>query len=247
MGKTIAVHSSKGGTGKTVVALNLACAYASRGKDVCLLDVDFKAPTFFSEDFPLPAHYLNDVLAGKCDILDAILDVSDRISVPGKVFVGLSNPDILAIREISRKDRKWQSKALKNLMSSKKTLLSRFDSVIMDVGPGVDFTSVNAIAVSDFVLMVSKPGHTCCKCTRQVVNGVYASLEKPCGMLQNMCHEELLESCNTSLEVLGRISCSCEVAIRNESEIFTVSDPSHPFSKAIFELMHDIDLKLENS
>ena len=36
----LAVHSSKGGTGKTSIAVNLAAAYAMDGKNVCLLDVD---------------------------------------------------------------------------------------------------------------------------------------------------------------------------------------------------------------
>ncbi len=245
MGKTIAVHSSKGGTGKTVVALNLACAYASRGKDVCLLDVDFKAPTTFSKDFPASDQYLNNVIGGNCDIMDVILDVSDLIPVAGRVFVGMSDPDIMSIRAISRKDRKWQSKALRYLMDAKKELLEKVDVVIMDVGPGVDFTSVNAIAVSDFVLMVNKPGRNCCNCTRQVISGIYSSLEKPCGMVNNMCHDELPDNdCDTQIEVLGRINCSCEVAVRNESEIFSVSAPSHPFSVAMFDLMQKIDRRL---
>ena len=37
MGITIAVHSSKGGSGKTSFAINLAFAYVSEGKSVCLV------------------------------------------------------------------------------------------------------------------------------------------------------------------------------------------------------------------
>ena len=39
MGKIIAIHSYKGGTGKTSFSVNLAATYARRGKDVCLLDL----------------------------------------------------------------------------------------------------------------------------------------------------------------------------------------------------------------
>ena len=45
MGKIIAFHSYKGGTGKTLLSINLAATYAKNGKDVCLLDLDFRAPS----------------------------------------------------------------------------------------------------------------------------------------------------------------------------------------------------------
>ena len=45
MGKIIAVHSYKGGTGKTSLSVNLAATYARRGKKVCLMDLDFRAPS----------------------------------------------------------------------------------------------------------------------------------------------------------------------------------------------------------
>jgi len=44
----ITVHSYKGGTGKTLISANLAMIFASRGKNVCLLDLDFRAPSLFS-------------------------------------------------------------------------------------------------------------------------------------------------------------------------------------------------------
>ncbi len=40
MGQIIASGNLKGGTGKTTVAVNLACALASRGFEACVLDVD---------------------------------------------------------------------------------------------------------------------------------------------------------------------------------------------------------------
>ena len=40
MGQIIASGNLKGGTGKTTIAVNLACALAARGLQVILLDVD---------------------------------------------------------------------------------------------------------------------------------------------------------------------------------------------------------------
>ena len=44
-GRVISIHSSRGGTGKTVIATNLAAIYANKGLNVALLDLDFRAPT----------------------------------------------------------------------------------------------------------------------------------------------------------------------------------------------------------
>ena len=46
-GKVIALHSSRGGTGKTTIATNLAVDYAREGMNVALLDLDFRAPSLF--------------------------------------------------------------------------------------------------------------------------------------------------------------------------------------------------------
>jgi chromosome partitioning protein len=43
MGQIIVVGNLKGGTGKTTIAVNLACAFAERGSRVALLDVDPQA------------------------------------------------------------------------------------------------------------------------------------------------------------------------------------------------------------
>ncbi len=42
--KVISLHSSRGGTGKTIIATNLAAIYAKRGLNIALLDLDFRAP-----------------------------------------------------------------------------------------------------------------------------------------------------------------------------------------------------------
>ncbi|MEJ2724265.1 MAG: P-loop NTPase, partial [Deltaproteobacteria bacterium] len=56
-GKAISIHSSLGGTGKTVIAVNLAVILAKKGFKIAILDLDFRAPslaTVFSEGFETP-------------------------------------------------------------------------------------------------------------------------------------------------------------------------------------------------
>ena len=245
MSITIAVHSCKGGTGKTSIAVNLAGVYAASGKNVCLLDLDSKAP-YLSSIFNVGAkQWINDVLFGKCDIMDVIHDMSDEIGTNGKLYIGLSNPDIIAIRDISSKDRKWQAKALQIIMNAKKTLVSAgIDVIILDTGPGVDFSSINAVAVTDYVVIVVKPNKPCMVGTGQVVNGVYQLLNKKCGIVENMCHEtHFLKPPSDTLfdvPVLVSIPCMCDVQLKTDIGILALNESKHPFSDSIFKIADKI-------
>ena len=125
MGKIIAVHSYKGGTGKTLLSINLAALYANRGKSVCLLDLDFRAPSLQAVFKVNSSEYwMNDYLNGVCDIKRVLRDFSSTHVKRGQFFVGFANPSTEAIREMSAKDRKWEMKALGRLLALKSSLLN---------------------------------------------------------------------------------------------------------------------------
>ncbi len=77
MGKIIAVHSYKGGTGKTSLSVNLAATYARNGKKVCLMDLDFRAPSLHAlfKDYKTD-YWLNDYLNGVCEIDKVLVDAT---------------------------------------------------------------------------------------------------------------------------------------------------------------------------
>ena len=69
MSKIIAVHSYKGGTGKTLLSVNLAATFAKMGKKVCVFDLDFRAPSLFAIlKTPNADFWLNDYLNNTCEI-----------------------------------------------------------------------------------------------------------------------------------------------------------------------------------
>jgi chromosome partitioning protein len=93
LGKIIAVHSYKGGTGKTLLSLNLAATLAKRGKKVCLLDLDFRAPSLsIILKIEKAEYWLNDYLNGTCGIEKVLINLSERFQNKGEFFVGLANP-----------------------------------------------------------------------------------------------------------------------------------------------------------
>lgn len=241
---TLAVHSSTGGTGKTSIAVNLAAAYAQDGKNVCLLDVDIRGPSLCSIFKPETYFWVNDLLSGKRGINDTIHDVSDEFGTEGKFFVGYSNPDINEIREIARKDRNWQSTALRNLISGKKELANKnIDIIIFDTSPGVEYESINAVAASDLVLIVHNSSAACDNCTDQLIQGIYSPLNKQCAIVDNMYHQNVLDTPDEikfGIDVVARIPCMCNVATRNR-EILTLTEPEHVFSKSIYTAKDKID------
>ncbi|MBN2110390.1 MAG: ParA family protein [Methanosarcinaceae archaeon] len=240
----LAVHSSKGGTGKTCIAVNLAGAYALEGKNVCLLDIDIRGPSLFSIFKPEALFWVNDMLSGKRGIKDTIHDVSEEFGTKGKFFIGCSNPDISEIREIVRKDRNWQSSALKNLISAKKELDKKnIDILIFDTSPGVEYESINAVAASDMVLIVHNSSIACNSCTEQIIGGIYTPLKKHCVIIDNMCHDNTLqpsEEKRFGIDVIARIPCMCDVATRND-EILTLTERDHIFSQNIYSIKDRIE------
>lgn len=250
MSLTIAVHSSKGGTGKTSIAINLAGAYLSAGKSVCIMDMDSKGPsmhTFFDLD---PECYINDYVLGNCST-EEMMHKIDTIDTSGELYVGFSDPDIASIREFSTMDRKWQTRILKRMIDAKKDLYSAgIDVVILDTSPGVEFGSVNAVAVSDFVLITIKPNMICFNSIEQVINGIYLMLDKKCAIVENMCPADhfsrVISSDLFDIPVMESISCMCDVACRTDDEILTINDPQHPYSKSVFKIAEKIEKYIED-
>ena len=119
--KVISIHSSRGGTGKTVIATNLAAIYAIKGLNVALLDLDFRSPSLvdvFSSALKDPVRYwLNDFLDGRCKAEQALTDIAEVYRLKGKLLLGLANPAIGAIRNMMEKSRAWEVTAVKRLFS----------------------------------------------------------------------------------------------------------------------------------
>src|SRR6266702_3408757 len=86
MASSIAVHSFKGGTGKTTITANLAVALVSRGKSVGVMDMDLEGPglhVLFNVNPDQIMHTLNDVLVDKATAEEAALPMNDRLGLKG--------------------------------------------------------------------------------------------------------------------------------------------------------------------
>jgi len=251
LGKIIAIHSYKGGTGKTLLAVNLATAYARIGSKVCVLDLDFRAPSLQSI-FKLDGseYWLNDYLNGACEISKVLFDYTPQCRCSGKMLVGLANPATEALRDMSAKDRKWEMRALGRLLSLKNTLLNdmELDYLIFDTSPGLQYSSINAIVSADVVLVVSTIDASDIEGTRRMTHELYDLFEKKTGILMNKVPLEFLSSpverdsvykrfeSMHALPVLKVIPCFCDVLRAGGSKIFVRDLPDHPFAAHVEEI-----------
>lgn len=254
MGKILAVHSYKGGTGKTLLSVNLAATLAKRGKKVCLLDLDFRAPSLFAVlKVENSECWLNDYLNGLCDINKVLVDLSSRVQTNGKFFIGLANPATEAIRDISAKDRKWEMHALGRLLSLRNTLLKdqAFDYLIFDTSPGLQYSSINAIVTADFVIVATTSDRSDVNGTRRMLQELYNLFEKKTGLVINKVldsaskskRDEMRDKVKAVYQVplLGVVPCFCEILRAEGNFIFVQDKPDHPFSKILDEMAKKID------
>ena len=256
MGKIIAIHSYKGGTGKTLISVNLASTYARKGRAVCLFDLDFRAPSlhaFFKADNV--EHWLNDYLNGLCDIEKVLADFTPKNPGKGKLLVGLANPSTEAIREMSAKDRKWEMRALGRLLSLKNSLLNDMhtDYLILDTSPGLQYSSINAIVSADTALVITGIDKSDIQGTQRMIQELYDLFEKKTAIIMNKVPCEVMPSKNQAatlrnhfdmkhnLPILEVIPCSCDILSAGGTYIFTEEKPEHPFSKTLEKIASKIE------
>jgi septum site-determining protein MinD len=256
MGKIVAIHSYKGGTGKTLLSVNLSTLYANRGKNVALLDLDFRAPSLQAILRVQSSEYwINDYLNGVCDIKKALVDLSQTHSKRGRFLAGLANPSTEAIREMTAKDRKWEMKALGRLLSLKTSLLGEMglDYVVFDTSPGLQYSSINAIVSADVVLVVSGMDISDIKGTQRMIDELYELFEKKTGLVMNKVFVDMLESKNqradlankllnsSNLPMIEMIPCFCDILKTGGVSIFVNDNPEHPFVKTLDRMATTIE------
>lgn len=256
MGRIIVFHSYKGGTGKTLLSINLAAIYAKQGKNICLFDLDFRAPSLhaaFANDGI--ECWLNEYLDGTCDIKKVLVDLSQQHGNGGRFYAGLANPTTEAIRDMSAKDRKWEMRALGRLLSLKNTLLNdmHLDYLIFDTSPGLQYSSINAIVSADVALVVTTLDTSDIKGTQRMTHELYDLFEKKTGILLNKVPAEMLTSESQkkdlykklnnihTLPILEIIPCFCDILRAGGTHIFAEEKPDHSFTRTLEKIAKRIE------
>ena len=141
MVRVIGVLSGKGGVGKTTLVSNLGVSLAQEGKNVAIVDANLTGANlglhFGLLSYPVSIH---DVMSDEALITDAMYKHPSGVDII---------PASLSIEHIDTEPR--------NLRSSIDEFLGDKDFVLIDAATGLDRETLNAIDMSDEVLIVTHP------------------------------------------------------------------------------------------
>jgi cellulose biosynthesis protein BcsQ len=271
LGKTIAFHSYKGGTGKTTLITNLAALYAMRGMNVCLLDFDLYAPSLGMYFRKKPTTYLNALLRGELDqpggnldVSPLITDVSSELGLKGKLFLGFASPNKEDVSEIEfQHNQKWQLKAIKRFQSFKKTLFQEYaiDCLFLDTSPGIRYWSINALAMANMLFLIMKTSDMDIEGTKKMANEIYDVLVRYgkskyyiiLNKVPDISNSTGLSADLTELtwsgelqkdigtEVVGSVPCCCDIQFSKHEFLYSIRHPEHIFSTKVRELSEKIE------
>jgi chromosome partitioning protein len=260
--KTVAFHSYKGGTGKTTLISNIAALYAKNGFNVALLDFDLYAPSLSSYFKKKPSVFINDLLSGQAKISDVVYDLTSELGLNGKFLVGFSSSRKEDVNEIDMKhDSKWQIEAVKRFIKAKQELNTQFkiDYLFLDTSPGIRYWSINTLATSDYIFLLLKDSDMDIEGTRKMIIDIYDSLSrygaKYYAILNKVPGETVKEESMlikdekawinelervVGADVVGSIPCFCDIQFSRHEFLFSIRQPSHPFSTRLEKIAEAI-------
>jgi len=259
MNKVVAFCSSRGGTGKTTIAANLAVYLATKGLNTAVIDLDFRAPSFFYifRDFAKEPvkRYTNDYLDSDCEPEDFLVHIQTSLGTKGKLLVGVADPSIEAIEEMAMKSRSWEARALQKLFRLRSTLDESFDTevCILDTSPGIHYSSLNAIVASDAVVLVTSPSRLDLEAVASILDN-YADIikdkfhiivNKTFPLRNDVMVESPEEAINTLPQsarrrIIHKVPCYCSLLTGDTIQI--IHQKEHPLREDIARIANNLNL-----
>ncbi len=242
MAKIVAVHSFRGGTGKSNTTANLACLLAQKGHRVGIIDTDIQSPgihVLFSLDPNDCPCALNDYLWGRCEISQTAYEVTPTAdpASSGKLFL---IPSSIRTGDIARVIHYGYDV---NLLKEGCQRLIRelpLDYLFIDTHPGLNEETLLSIAIADMLLIILRPDHQDYQGTAVTVE-VGRHLEVPrMSLLLNkvpacFSREALTDQVahTYGCEVVGVLPHAEEMMTLASSGIFVVRYPDHHVSREL--------------
>ena len=142
--RVVCIASGKGGTGKSIVASNLACLRAQRGERVALVDFDAGLANAHLLLGLAPRYDLGHVLEGEVEARDAMVEGPSGVHV----LSGGVGRDVLTNPTRRQLDRLFRALA---------PLETAYDLVVVDLGAGLGFPVLTHLAAAQSLVLVT--GH----------------------------------------------------------------------------------------
>jgi len=159
MAHILAIHSFRGGTGKSNLTANLAVSLALQGKRVAVFDTDLASPGIHVLFGFTPAAgqcTLNDHLQADAPIVDCAHDVTPEQvkQAHGRIWLVPASMDSDRIARLLREG--YQVEKLNDALFTLTEKLN-LDLVLIDTHPGINEETLLSTAITDCLLMVMRP------------------------------------------------------------------------------------------
>ncbi|MBS0203047.1 MAG: MinD/ParA family protein [Planctomycetes bacterium] len=254
MSKIVAIHSFRGGTGKSNTTANLSVLIARAGNRVGIIDTDIHSPgihVIFGRKPESFHHTLNDYLHGKCSIKQAAYDVTE--SAIGRVGPDDERPRIflipssIEVGEIAKVLREGYDVA--RLNDGFQDLLHdlKLDYLMIDTHPGVNEETLLSIAIANSFVLILRPDSQDFQGTavtlelarRLDVERIQVIVNKiPPSMDRELLREQV-ES-GYQAPVIGMLPLCNEMAELASSGVFSNSHPDHPLTRELVRIADQI-------
>ena len=243
--KIIAVHSFRGGTGKSNITGNLAVSLAGQGKRVGIIDTDLQSPgihVLFGLDDMAIERTINDYLWDECALYEAAHDLSSvlpeaALSAGGAIHL---IPASTQANDITRILQTTYDK--KKLLDGLQTIADdlQLDVLLIDTHPGISEETLQAITVCSLLILVLRPDYQDYQGTSVIVELARMLSAQEMMLLVNKAlprfnvaaYREQLEAAY-DVPVVDVLPFSEEMMNLASSEIFSMRYPGHPLSKAV--------------
>ncbi|MFX0182276.1 MAG: ParA family protein [Candidatus Hodarchaeota archaeon] len=181
--KVIMVHSYKGGTGKSAVAINLAQYLAIKlKKKILIIEQDIGGSSFSSIFQIRPKKTWNDFyntgeliknLVYNWDYFDVICARGEDIQIPH-----------------GQEPRTFFARHLERLNMQKKWLIANYDFIILDTHPGFAIELINSILIADIAILLTRLDIDTVTNTIKMYDRVYSEFQnKKIILVQNQIPE----------------------------------------------------------
>jgi septum site-determining protein MinD len=251
MAKSVAVHSFKGGTGKSTITANLAAALVERGRKVGVMDMDLEGPglhVIFNIGPEDVRYTLNDVLMDSASPEQAAISMNERLGIKqGELYF---TPASIKIAEMLKTLRTgYEIESFSKAMSKLQDYFN-LDYLLVDTHPGIENDTILAMGVCDHLLLVSRIDQQDIFGTGVMVD-IAKSLGKTAHLIVNMVPAGLKASEATKLakgigahfkvQVSTWFPFSEDVQGSLSKSVFILTSPKHPIAARFHELASQLE------